>query len=277
MRRSSRISLLLTLAAAPVWAGMTFTQVTRTAGGPAEGAGDMVLTAWVDGGQAKLQWDESNNPIFTPGSYMLVNEKGEITLVNPDKKTYSKFDLAAMMEGVDQSMGAASQFGFKLEIEDPKVEKVLEEPGPEMLGYPTTHYRWHTTYTTVMHMPRPMHDRRMPSDQMEDVWTTTAIGIPMAASKAFAGMEGGGAMMGELRKLADAAKAKMTGFPLKRVSVTTSEGGRRNREMTTTMEVKDLKTMDVPASTFAIPAQYTETDLMQPQRGPAMPNLNQQQ
>jgi hypothetical protein len=274
MPRFTRFSMLLTLAAAPVWAGVTFTQVTKTDGGPEAEAGDMVVTAWVDGGQAKLRWDQSNNPVFTAGSYMLVNEQGQITLVNPDNKTYSKFDLAAMRQDVDQAMGSAAQLGFKLEVEDAKVEKVLEEPGPEMLGYPTTHYRWHTTYTTVMHMPRPMHDRRMPADEIEDVWTTTAIGIPLAASKAFAGMASGG-ISGELHKLADAAKAKMTGFALKRVSATSSEGGRHGGATTTT-EVRELKKVDVPASTFAIPAGYTETNMMQPQR-PTMPNLNEQQ
>jgi hypothetical protein len=273
MRRYTRISLLLALAATSVWAGITFTQATKTDGGREAMAKDMVLTAWVDAGQAKMQWDETSNPMFPKGSYMLVNKKGEITLVNPDKKTYSKFDLAAMMEDVNQAMGAASQFGFKMEIEDPKVEKILEEPGPVMLGYPTTHYRWRTSFTTVMHMPRPMHDRRMPTEEIEDVWTTTAIDIPMAAMKAFSGMEGGG-MSGELRKLADLAKAKMTGFTLKRVTVSTSEGG-HGRSVTTTTEVKDVRTVNVPASTFVIPPDYTETDMMQPQRGPAMPNLDE--
>jgi hypothetical protein len=203
-----------------------------------------------------------------------VNEKGEMIVVNPEKRTYSKFDLATMMESMNQAMGAAAKMGFKMEVEDPKVEKVLEEPGGEILGYPTTHYRWHTTYTMVFRMIKPMPDRKTASDMTEDVWTTTAIGIPPAAAKAFAGM-GQGATMGELRKIMDTAKAKMTGFALKHVTVNAGTGSHGGGQTTTTMEVKEFRKADIPASMFAIPPGYTETDMMQPQKGPAMPNLNQ--
>ncbi len=271
MRNALRVFVVAAVAASPTWAGISFTQVTKSEGG--RGAGDSVTHIWAEGGQARFEWEESNNPIFTKGTYMLVNEKGEMIFVNTEKRTYSKFDLAAMMESMETAMGAAAKMGFKMEVEDPKVEQVLEEPGGEILGYPTTHYRWHTTYTMVFRMIKPMPDRRTASDMMEDVWTTTAIGLPTQTVKAFEGM-GQGQMMGELKKIAVAAKAKMTGFPLKRVTVSTGSHGQGSHTMTT--EIKDLKKADIPASTFAIPAGYTETDMMQPQRGPAMPNLNQQ-
>jgi hypothetical protein len=273
MRKALRVLVVAAFAASPAWAGLTFTQVTKSEGGRGEGAGDMVAQVSAEGGQAKIAWEETNNPIFTKGTYMLVNEKGEMIFVNTEKKTYSKFDLATMMESMDQMMGAANKLGFSMEVENPKVEKVLEEPGGEILGYPTTHYRWHTSYTMVMHMIKPMPDRRSNSDSVEDVWTTTAIQLPPATAKVFTGM-GGGATMKELQKLIETTKAKMTGFPLKSVTVSTGSHGRGSHTMTT--EVKDLKKIDIPASTFAIPAGYTETEMMQPQKGPAMPNLNGQ-
>jgi hypothetical protein len=271
MRTVLRILLLTAVVASPAWAGVEFTIVTKAEGGRGAEASDMVANVAAEGGQARMDWVESKNPIFAEGTYMLVNSNGEMTIVNPEKKTYGKFDLGAMMENVNNMMGAGAKFGFKMEIENPKVEKVLEEPGGDILGYPTTHYRWHTTYTMVMHMPRPMRDRSTNADMMEDVWTTTAIGLPPHTVKALEGM-GQGQMTGELKKLIDAAKVKMTGFALKRVVVSTGEGGRGR---TTTTEVTKVHKADVPPSTFVIPAGYTETDLMQPQRGPAMPNLNQ--
>ncbi len=258
--------------ASPAWAGVEFTIVTKSEGGRGAEAGDMVANVAAASEQARMDWVETNNPMFAKGTYMLVNSKGEMTFVNPEKKTYGKFDLAAMMEGVNSMMGAGAKFGFRMEIENPKVEKVLEEPGGEMLGYPTTHYRWHTTYTMVMHMPKPMHDRSTNADMMEDVWTTTALGLPAPTVKALEGM-GQGQMTGELKKLIDAARVKMTGFALKRVVVSKGEGARG--QTTTTTEVTKVRKTDVPASTFVVPADYTETDMMQPQRGPAMPNLNQ--
>jgi hypothetical protein len=272
MRRALGVLVVATIGIAPAWAGITFTQVTKSEGGGGEGSGDMVAQVWADGGQAKVQFQETNNPVMTKGSYMLVNKKGEMIFVNPEQKTYSKFDLSAMMESMDQAMSAAKKFGFSMEVENPKVDKVLEEPGGEILGYPTTHYRWHTSYTMVFHMIKPMPDRRSQSDSVEDVWTTTAIQLPPATGDLFAGM-GGGATMKELQKLIETTRTKMTGFPLKRVTVSSGANGKGSHTMTS--EVKDLKQTDIPASTFAIPAGYTETDMMQPQKGPAMPNLDQ--
>lgn len=273
MRKALRMALTAVVLAAPAWAGITFTEVTTTEGGRAEGGGNMTSQMWADGGQAKVEFRESNNPFLTKGAYMLINKKGEMILVNPEKKTYGKFDLDAMMENVNSAMGAMAKMGFGMEFENPKVEKVLEEPGGTILGYPTTHYRWHTTYTMVMHMPRPMKDRRHEADIMEDVWTTTGVSVPTAATKLFSGASGGPAMK-EVSKLMEVEKAKMTGFPLKRVVVTDEANGGKRR---VTSEVKDLKTVDVPASTFVVPAGYTEVDMMQPQRGPGMPDLNKDQ
>jgi len=272
MRCTLRVLFAATVAAAPAWAGVDFTVATRTEGGKGAGMGDTVVKVAAEGEQARINWEETQNPMFAKGTYMLVNPKGGMTFVNPAKKTYSKFDLAAMMEGLDQMAGGAAQFGFKMEVQDVKVEKLLEEAGAEILGYPTTHYRWHTSWTMVMRMPKPMKDRSMENDSVEDDWTTTALGLRPTTAKAFEGMMQG-QMTGELRKLTETAKATMTGFVLKKISVTKGSGGRGSQ--TTTMEVKELRKADIPPSTFVIPPDYSETDMMQPQRGPAMPNLNQ--
>lgn len=276
MRNVVRMFLVAAAAASQAWAGVVFTQVTKVEGGRGAEAANAVVKTSVDGGRARVEWEDSNNPMIPKGAYMLINEKGEMLLVNPDKRTYSKFDLAAMSEGASQAMSAVANMGFSMEITDPKVEKTAEESGGEMLGFPTTHYRWHTSYTTVMHMPKPLKDRVMPSESMEDVWTTTAVEMPAVAVKALSGISGGPAMK-ELSKVAELEKSKMTGFALKRVIVSSGSGRGGSQKTTITTVVQDLKKASIPASTFVIPADYTETDLMQSQqRGPAMPNLNQQ-
>ncbi|HVN76190.1 MAG TPA: DUF4412 domain-containing protein [Thermoanaerobaculaceae bacterium] len=275
MRRILRTFVIAAVAATPAWAGLEFTVVSKTEGGPGASMGDMVMNAQTEGDQARIEFTETHNPMFGSGSYMLVNAKGEMTIVNPEKRTYSRLDLAAMMEGAEAGLGAAAKMGIKMEVEDPKVEKVLEEPGGDILGYPTTHYRWHTSYTMVVRLPKPIPDRRSPSESTEDIWTTTAISMPAHAGKALEGM-GGGQVMGELKKVSDLAMAKMTGFHLKSITVTPARGG-RGGSTKTTMEVTKIHKADIPASTFVIPAGYTETDLMQQQqRGPAMPDLNKE-
>ncbi len=267
-------ALLITAAvAAPAFAGLEFTIVTKVEGGREASMGNMVMNAQAEGEQARIEFTETRNPMFSKGSYMLVNAKGEMFIVNPENKTYAKLDLAAMMEGMGGAMDAMAKSGLKMEVKDPKVEKLLEEPGGDILGYSTTHYRWHSTYTMVMHIP-VLGEKLYPGDTMEDVWTTTGLGLPAQTSKALQGF-GQGQMSGELKKLVDAAKVKMTGFALKRVVVAKSQGG-KGAPTTTTMEVTKVQKAEIPPSVFAIPAGYTETDLMQPQRGPAMPDLNKE-
>jgi hypothetical protein len=265
--------LITAVAAAPAFAGLEFTIVTKTEGAHDNGMGNMVMNAQAEGEQARMDFVETANPMFEKGSYMLVNAKGEMTFVNPEKRTYSKLDLAAMTEGLGSAMDAMGKAGIKMEFKDPKVEKMLEEPGGEILGYPTTHYRWHTTYTTVVHIP-VMGDRKSPADSVEDVWTTTALGLASQTVKAFQSM-GQSQFSGEMKKLVDAAKVKMTGFQLKRVTVSSGHG-KSGGQTTTTTEVTKLRKADIALSVFAIPAGYTETDMMQPQRGPKMPDLNKE-
>jgi len=274
MRVTLPALLLTAAAAAPALAGIEMTAVTKVEGGREASMGNMVMNAQAEGEQARIEFTETKNPIFTQGSYMLVNAKGEMVIVNPEKKTYAKLDLAAMMEGLGGAMDAMAKAGFKMEFKDPKVEKLLEEPGGEILGYPTTHYRWHTTYTMVMHIP-VMGDRSYPGDSVEDVWTTTALNLPAQTVKAFQSM-GQNQFSGEMKKMIDTAKVKMTGFQLKRIVVAKGQGGKGSQTTTTTTEVTKLQKADIPASRFVIPAGYTETDMMQPQKGPAMPDLNKE-
>jgi hypothetical protein len=93
--------------------------------------------------------------------------------------------------------------------------------------------------------------------------------------------------------LADAqGLSNVEGFPLRTVTAQTTkvDMGMRgfgaglaqrmaNRAMgggggntTTTIEVTDIEEVDVPAETFVIPAEYTETQLFQ--TGPDVPDLN---
>jgi hypothetical protein len=53
-----------------------------------------------------------------------------------------------------------------------------------------------------------------------------------------------------------------------------SMGGGDDKPTTTTMEVTELSEEKVPAAVFAIPAGYTETELMAPNM--KMPDMNRQ-
>lgn len=257
---------------AAAFAGTSFTQVTTVNGEP--GAVTKVVT---DGGNAKAEFVETaaDNPFMPAGSYMLVKD-GDMYLVNPAARTFSRFD-PSMLEGMTQMMG-------RMEISDVAFEKVLDEPGETLLGHPTRHYQFKSSWSMSMQgMPV-----KTEISVVEDLWTTTAIEMP-AVSGAVSGMVE--SMPEQVQAIADAQGARnVEGFPLKQVSVQSTKmnmgglgalGGLGSRmaggmagggDTTTTLEVIELAQIDVSATTFEIPEGFAEQALFQ--NGPALPNLN---
>ena len=279
MRRLAALTLAGSLIAVPASAGWTFTMKTSNTGSPHAEMADSVTRVRIEGGNAKVEFLETRNPMFGKGTYLLLHEQ-KLYVVDPDKKTYALFDLEAMSNSLASAMGPGGT-GMKLTYDDVKVEKLSEEPGGTIAGYSTTHYRFHTSFKQTMTMG-PMTLASL-VDTLEDSWTTTAISFGDASSvmSSF-----GGTQLGkEIQKLIDAQKAKMTGVPLKRITVTKIENqgtgmmaammNKANGQgpTTTTMEVTELAESAIPAATFVIPAGYSETQLMN--RFPGAPDKNQ--
>jgi hypothetical protein len=172
-------------------------------------------------------------------------------------------------------------------VSDPKAEKLLDEDGGPMLGYPTRHYKFHITYATTQPMGGG-NEMVIANDSTEEIWATEALGEEGAA-KLLAGGGGGGIQgSSELSKIAVAGEgAKVPGVVLKRITVTTAKSagkgfgmGMMNKMMNksmskptkTTVEITRIEKKDLPASMFRVPAGYTETDMF----GGAntMPDLN---
>jgi hypothetical protein len=256
---------------AAAFAGVTFTQVTTM-----DGKRTTVTKISTDGGKAKMEIVESpDNPFMPPGSYMLASD-GEMLLVNPAAKTYARFD-ASMFEGVAQMAG---QFEFT----DVKLEKIVDEPGESIEGYPTRHYQFKSSWTMTM-QGMPM---KTESSTVEDLWTTTAIELPaLPTCPTESGLPSQVAAIVETQGL-----RQVEGLPLKHVTVQSTKssmggalgglGARMGARMlggagaggdtTTTIEVTDIEEADIPAATFELPAGYQEMQLGQ--TGPAIPNLN---
>jgi hypothetical protein len=254
--------LLLGYSAAST-AGITFTQTTTT-----DGKRVSVTKVAVDGDQARMEIVEGpDNPFMPPGSYMVVHGTTDMYVVNPATRTYARFDTAMLTE-------AAGPMAGQIAIKDAKVEKLLDEPGESIEGYPTRHYRFKSSWTMAM-SGMPMSTQ---TTVEEEVWTTTAIEAPSMNAA-------GGELPAEVAALAE---RNVAGVPLRQVSVQSTKtemggfgGGLASRMMnragggavTTTIEVSDIEETDVPANAFELPAGYSETSVLQ--TGPAIPNLNE--
>lgn len=253
-------SVLVLAAAAPVAAGVHYQATTSV-----EGEGRPQVTeveAWVDGPRAKVLFRESSQPMLEDGQYLLTQDGGKtIYLVDPKEKTYGEWDMEAMLQlvgGVIEGLGPL----LDLEFSDPEVEKLAEEPGGEVAGQPTTHYRYRTAYTTkvkVLGMKRESH-----TETIQDVWSTTALdddvalGLWLRKQPVKTGNEG-------IDRVIAAEVEKIRGFPLKTVAVSTTTGGKRGEKTSTTRtttEVTSLAETDVPAATFELPAGYAEQQMM---------------
>ena len=259
MRKIPVVATLVTMLAAPAMAGFHYKAATSATGEGAEMAA-ITVEGWVDAGNAKIVFEQSANPMMGTGTYLLTTDGGKtMYLVNPREKTYSKWDLEAMMGMAGSLMNSIGGM-VKMEVTDPKVEKLLEESGGSIHGFPTTHYKYRTSYTMnmkIMGIKRGQHT----VDESE-VWTTTALndegfGVWLKNRPKATGLEA-------FDKLMEAEYEKATGFVLKSInrSTTTPAKGGESQTTSATMEVTVLEEQAVPASTFVLDSSYQEVPMM---------------
>ncbi len=258
-KKALTVAAALLCAAGSAFAGVYYEAVTTTEG-KGGGMGDVTVHAWVDGEMAKVEFTESGNPFMGPGTYLLTRNGGKtVYLVNPSEKTYAEWDMEAMMNMAGGAMKMAKGM-MNMKFSDPQVEKVDEEAGGTILGLPTTHYVYRTTYSMEMKF-MGMHQKNT-TVQDQEIWSTTALDMPAMGIW----LKDSGPKTGDeqLDALVQAEMDKVKGFPLKQVTVTTTTDEKKGKSQTstTTMEVTKLEKTSVPESTFVIPASYTETSLV---------------
>ena len=237
------------------WAGWEFTSVTK-AESKQRGADQMNSTvhAFLNGDKSRVEFTEGKNPGMEKGGYLITEDGGKTCyMVHPKDKTYMKWD----MEQMANVAGQATKM-MQMKVTDPKVEKLLEEKGEKIAGFPTTHYRYRISYAMEMSIFGMKSSQANVQDH--DVWSTSDVGdlgIAFWVKK-------GGVKMGDesLDKLMKAQMDQVKGFPLKQVTVMSSKDGKGNENVTkTTMEVTEIKKASPAEDLFKIPAGYKETSM----------------
>jgi len=258
MKRVFTIIGLCLVCALPALAGIHYKSRSYQEGKGASKQMDMTVEGWVDGDNAKIVFTESKNDLMGKDSYLVTTDGGKILyLVDPKEKTYTEWDLNAMMNmlgTVMESMGGMLQ----MEFSDPEVEKLLEESGGMIVGMPTTHYRYRTAYNMDMKI---MGMKRSQSfETVQDIWSTEevadpALGVWLKRDPPTMGNSG-------LEKVISAEMSKMKGFPLKTIqqTVTTGQKGKQ-QTTTTTTEVYELDQTTISLEIFEIPADYERREM----------------
>jgi hypothetical protein len=246
--------LVIALFAHTASAGLYYSAVNTTEEGGSKAA-DWRVSGWIDGDNAKVQFQSSGNPLMPEDSYLLTNDGGQnVFLVDPADGSYSRWDLDALMQGLanglDQTQGLLS-----ITIENPKVELLVEEAGGTLAGRPTTHYRYRTSYESKVKIMGMTRGQAVVNEQ--DIWSTDSIsdpgfGIWLRKAPPSFGDNG-------LDELVKAEMQKMKGFPLKSITESVSEG-KKGKQVTTrmVMEVTELREESIPAATFVLDPDLVE-------------------
>lgn len=252
-------AVVAAVVASPAPAGIRYQAVTETV--PEErpkGRMRMLVEGWVEGDRARIEFRESDNPIMGAGTYLLTQDGGRtLLLVDPEEKTYSRWDLEAMMGAAGALMEGMGPL-LNVQISEPAVEKLLDEDGGAIHGRPTRHYRYRTTYTMKVKVMGMGSESAI--EQIQDLWSTTdladaGLGVWLRTSPRQTGIE-------DIDRLIAAEMERVQGFPLKTevVATTTDKKGRQNVTRTR-QEVTLLESASPEAAIFEVPAGFKEVPM----------------
>ena len=255
---------LVALAAAPVPSaapGITFSiRSTNSANANPSNASTMRVQSL--NGVLRFENDASSSgPGKEPGGYTLVNPNARsLTMVMPQSHQYIqiKFDSTAGL--LIQAMSATAA------VSDIKVSGSSLGSGGTVNGYSTNHYRITMSYTQLQGSSSSGGGH---VESTEDFWVTDAlkdVPDPMEAfTRAFGGKNGmptmGGSLNDLMRKRGDAERKLFSGLPIKTMTktVAVNTSGAREED-NSTMEILDLKKVNLEPSAFQIPAGYAQVD-----------------
>ncbi len=271
-RRTARyaavaIMPLVFMAAQPVVDGMTYEFVMKSSSKSTGNKETVTMRGrgTYAGDDAKIELLETassaGDAYGGKGTYFIVKGGGkEMLLVNPQEKSYMKWDLSAMMAGLGTAMNAVGGM-VKMQMSDVKIDAQDMGAGPTIQGHATRHIRMVQNYTVSSSVFGRTSKNR--TETTTDYFIAPNLRIP----NPFVSTEQANAMMAqfdmfntpEYKNQMAAANAKMpkTGAPLRWVATTVSTDEKGKQETSTTsMEMVNFKAGNIPASAFAIPSDY---------------------
>ena len=267
MARSPRHTLLVAAVAAacfvstaPTLAGTYFKAVTRVENAQGKTLEDTEVEGWVQGDEARIAFLRSSNPWTKAGTYLVTEDGGRtIYQVNPKEETYSQWDLNAMIASAGAMMNSLGDM-VKMEVTDPHSEILLDEKGPDILGYPTRHLRRESGYSMEMRMMGMKRGQTVTTTQ--ELWVTDRLkdagfGAWLRKDPPKSGNE-------ELDELFENEILDVEGMVVKSKTVSKSVGSKKGRETVTTSEteVTALREEDTSGVSYTVPEGFEPVPMM---------------
>ena len=179
------------------------------------------------------------------GNKWVIGNKQEAFCAQLDTGDFFRYlgSLALKVEGI-----------ANLKVTEPKVKKVVEEEGPKIHGYSTTHVRLVTTAAGKAAVLFKKYDYQV--HITDDIWYSTELEMHPVRKRWLEALSQTG--YPQLDKLIDQWAANITGAILKQESVIKVTNVREKEEETTTqktrvVKVEKLKPNDLAKDTFELP------------------------
>jgi hypothetical protein len=266
---AAAIPLLLAAAAAPVAEpGLMYDFTMKTTATQDGRSRDVVSMSGrgqvTRAGDARVDLADASGggPMVSKGGYIIVQGGTRMLMVNPEEKHYFSFNLEQMMAGMGSLLQATGGL-VRMQMSDVKVDVADLGAGGTMQGYATRHMRLTQSYTLTM----SVLGRRNATTSADtiDYWIAPEL---KHVVNPFLRMGGAAAAMldfgnPDFQAQMRAANEKLAiGLPLKSVTRSASTDDKGKTTSTTgTMEVTNVRTADIPAETFVVPAGYTEVEM----------------
>lgn len=266
--RAAAVVVIFTLGLGGAAAGIYYEAIAEADFDPGTGANvtRMAVRGWAEGLNGKQIVAPAAGATNRSTTWLVTRDGGEtVNLVNPDDKSYSVLKMSELKDSMASSLnslGGSAELSFR----DPAKRKLVEEEGPDMLGYATVHTAYETSYEIEIKISGVT--QKIEILTLQEYWTADAIDSgsvtwPGGGSPAV-GVPGLDAILDEQNA------APSSGFPLKSVVVSTTKVQGHVSTTRVVTEVTRLEERELDDSVFAIPQDYDHRSTLLP-RIPALP------
>ena len=257
MRRMLMTMVAVLACVSVAQAGVSYSATTRAKDARGREKEVSKMRAVVDGLDARIDVASHSGPVPN-GGYLLTRDGGKtVTMVDPKKKTYMKWDIDKLA-GIAGSIMQGSSGLLNMSVTNHKNEKLLDEKGATLLGVPTRHYKFRTRYS--MEISIMGFGQKSDVETEQEIWAGQGLADDATALwKRITSFKTG---IEAIDKLVAMETGKVKGFPLKTIVISRTTDSRGRKQTTETItEVTEMKPYSPAKKVFEIPENFTEEEM----------------
>ena len=252
---------------APLAAGYSYTfrvaNSTTDHKGKSKSDVPMIAKVQVAGEKARMDIQETKGAaagVGKEGGFMVADRKARtISIADPEEKTFTTMPIDAWTQMTTALTAGMGQM-MNVKISEPTFRTEDLGDGGLVNGLPTRKYR--VTHDYKMDMKVAFIKQNTTNHSVAEYWVNEELRNHPNPLFEMMGAVASGFMANDTtfsKQVKEAMKKMFVGVPVKSVTTTESVNQKGERTVTvSTMEMTEFRRGDIPTSTFAAPAGYTE-------------------